>query len=449
MIMNRYARVAPTSPTRLAARVGGRPMSAAQMVRTLSRTVGPRDLRQALFVLLALTVVPACSRNSAAAGGPSTPGGGSTSSGPAGNPDGTCTSLTLPAQAQPVDVSKPTSVVGTGTAASCTFAALDNAVKKGGVITFDCGDAPVTISVTATLTPPVSNAYAKETPVSTVIDGGNNITLDGGGAVRILSFVHAGSWQVNNDALTLQHITLANGKATGTALIPACNQTPNTNCSTGYDDGQGGAINMQDGLLRVIEATFANNQAALLGPDTGGGAIYIQGTANPAYIVSSSFENNKASNAGAIGMLWAGAFIFNSLFDGNSAVGQGANNNDPSQCACINNGQNQTGSGGNGGAIYKDGGDGIDVTICGTQIRNNTANEFGAGVFLTADGSTAKLIIYDSLLTNNASPVPYWQWCHGVSTDNPHAANSTSSSPEPVNSKFCDSSGSCTPSCTS
>jgi len=357
--------------------------------------------------------------------------------------------MTLPAKAQPVDISHPTSVVGTGSAASCTFAELADAVKKGGIITFDCGAAPVTISITATLTPPVSNAYANDPPTNTVIDGGNSITLDGGGAVRILSFVHPGSWQVNNDALTLQHITLANGRATGTVLIPACNLTPNTNCSTGYDDGQGGAINMQDGLLRVIDATFINNQAALLGPDTGGGAIYIQGTSNSAYIVSSTFKNNKASNAGAIGMLWAGALIFNSLFDGNSAVGQGANNDDANQCACVNNGQNQTGSGGNGGAIYKDGGDGLDVTLCGTVVRNNAANEFGAGVFLTADGSAAKLIIYDSLLTNNTSPIPYWQWCPGVSTDNPHASSSASSSPEPVNSTFCDGNGNCSSLCTS
>ena len=40
----------------------------------------------------------------------------------------------------------------------------------------------------------------------------------------------------------------------------------------------------------------------------------------------------------------------------------------------MNNGQNEIGSGGNGGAIYKDGGDNADVTICGTQIRNNNSS---------------------------------------------------------------------------
>jgi hypothetical protein len=112
-------------------------------------------------------------------------------------------------------------------------------------------------------------------------------------------------------------------------------------------------------------------------------------------------------------MLWAGAFIFNSLFEGNSAVGTGANNNDASECTCMNNGQNQVGSGGNGGAIYKDGGGGVDLTVCGDLIENNTANEFGAGIFLTADGSPAELIIDDSVLLNNTSPIGYWQWCTG------------------------------------
>jgi hypothetical protein len=354
----------------------------------------------------------------------------------------------LPAEAQPVDTSNPTTVVGTGTAASCTYAKLASAVAAGGIITFNCGDAPVTIPSTATLTPPVSNAYANEPSVDTVIDGGNKITLDGGSAIRILSFVHTGSWLNNNDSLTLQHIVFANGKATGTDLIPVCTQTPNTECSTGYFDGQGGALNMRDGQLRVIDATFINNQAALLGPDTGGGAIYIFGTAHLAYIVSSTFQNNTASNAGAIGMLWAGAYIFNSLFEGNSAVGHGANGSDASKCACIiNDGQNQFGSGGNGAAIYKDGGDGQDVTICGTQIRNNSANEHGAAVFLTANGSGAKLVIYDSLMTNNANPYTYWQWCVGVSTDNPYASSCDTCSPSPVNSNFCNTNGNCTSIC--
>jgi len=365
----------------------------------------------------------------------------------AGNPDGSCTQ-TLPSQAQPADTTNPTAVIGSGSAASCTYALLSSAVSKGGIVTFNCGATPVTIPITSPLTPPVTNAYAGDKPVSTVIDGGNLVTLDGGGAVQIISWNHQSSFQVNSDTLTLQHLTLINGKVTGTQLIPPCpasGSISNTLCSQGYDDGEGGALFVQDGLLRVIDVTFTNNQAALLGPDTGGGAIYIT-AAHPAYIVSSSFLNNKASNAGALGMLNASAFIYNSLFDGNSAVGNGANNDNSSNCTCINNGQHETGSGGNGGAIYKDGGDGASVTICGTQIRNNSSNEFGAAVFFTCDGNSAgQIVIEDSLLKNNTSPVD-WQWCVGVSTDNPHGSGS---SPIPVNSSFCDANGICQSTCSS
>src|SRR5689334_15531384 len=82
---------------------------------------------------------------------------------PNGNPDGSCLAG-VPAGGNPADVSRPTTVVGTGTAASCTFDALDAAVTAGGVITFDCGPDPVTIAVTRTLNLPLMK--------DTVIDGG-------------------------------------------------------------------------------------------------------------------------------------------------------------------------------------------------------------------------------------------------------------------------------------
>jgi hypothetical protein len=400
-------------------------------------------------------LVAGCGATKTASGGSSSGGSTGADAGeqtfpPAGNPDGGCTAIALPPEAQPVDTSHPTSVVGNGTPASCTFDALSSAVSAGGVITFDCGPGLVTIPVSQTLTPPVTNEYAGDAPIQIVIDGADRITLDGQGAVQILSWSHTGSWQVNEDTLTLQHLRLVNGKTTPKAAIPPCGPDggiSNAMCSTGYDDGEGGALFVQDGSLRVIDCTFENNQAALLGPDTGGGAIYLTGCGKPATIAGSTFRNNTAANAGAIGMLWAPADIFNSLFVGNSAVGAGANDNEPSECTCLNNGQNEVGSGGNGGALYKDGGDGLNLTVCGTQINGNSANEFGAAIFLTADGSSAKLVLDDSELVDNTSPISYWNWCPGVSTDNPHASGSTAGSPSPVNTTFCPASGSCTTAC--
>jgi hypothetical protein len=182
---------------------------------------------------------------------------------------------------------------------------------------------------------------------------------------------------------------------------------------------------MRDGALRVIDSTFTGNQAAPLGPDTGGGAIYVFG-GQPVFIAGSTFKNNQASNAGAIGTLFAEDNIYNSLFDGNKAIGTGANNDDPSQCSCINNGQHQVGSGGNGGAIYSDG-VALDVTICGAKITNNTANEFGAAIFFTSNDQSNKgtLTIRDSTLTNNKGN-GVWQAAPGISTN--------ASFPTPINS---------------
>jgi hypothetical protein len=65
----------------------------------------------------------------------------------AGNPDGT---TPIPPEGQAVDTSHPDHVVGTGTPTSCTGAAVVAAVAQGGIITFDCGPAPVSIPMTAT-----------------------------------------------------------------------------------------------------------------------------------------------------------------------------------------------------------------------------------------------------------------------------------------------------------
>ena len=295
----------------------------------------------------------------------------------------------MPAKGQPADTSSPTTVVGTGTAASCTFAALRTAAAAGGVITFDCGGGNVTIPVTATLSLPINK--------NTVIDGGNRITLDGGGTTRILSF-DSPNWRATDFGVTLQHIRLVNGKATPTEAIP----TAPAPCSQGWNDGQGGAVYMRDGNLTVIDAVFDGNQAAPLGPDTGGGAIYVQGSKGGVWIVGSTFTNNSAANAGAVGGLFAELNIYNSLFMDNHAVGHDANNDEPSKCSAMNNGQNEIGSGGNGGAIYSDGND-VNVTLCGDAIMNNAAgtNAFGGGLFFTSNNYGGSLSIADTTMTGN------------------------------------------------
>jgi hypothetical protein len=306
----------------------------------------------------------------------------------AGNPNGSC-STGVPARGQAVDVSNPATVVGTGSEASCTFSQLQAAATKGGIITFNCGRCPVTIAVTATLTLPTTK--------NTVIDGGNKITLDGQNAVQILRFDSA-NFQANDMGLTLQHITIINGKTTPTLAIPAA-AAP---CSQGWNDGEGGALYMRDGTLTVIDSIFMNNQGAPLGPDTGGGATYVLGSKNGVLIVGSTFSHNAASNAGAVGCLFAELDVYNSLFTNNTAIGNGANNDDATQCSAINNGQHEIGSGGNGGALYSDG-NSVNITLCGDAILNNSAGQgaFGGGLFFTSNDMGGTLSIADTTMTGN------------------------------------------------
>lgn len=312
----------------------------------------------------------------------------------AGNPDGSC-STAMPPEGLPAATSTPTNVVGTGTAGSCTFAQLKTAVAAGGVITFNCGSKAVTIPVTATLDLPTDR--------DTVIDGGKLITLDGQNTVRIMSF-NGGNFQVNVHRLTLQHIALINGKTTPTLAIPTQPSYPA--CSQGWNDGEGGALIMLDGNLSVIDSIFSGNHGATLGPDTGGGAIYVKASKYGVVIAGSTFSNNAASNAGAVGGLYADLRIYNSLFSNNTAVGHDANDVNQSQCPVQNNNQYEIGSGGNGGAIYSDG-QSVNVLLCGDKITGNSAgtNAYGGGLFFTSNNwnslNGGTLSILDTVMTGN------------------------------------------------
>jgi hypothetical protein len=323
--------------------------------------------------------------------GSGTAGSGAAGSGAtlqAGNPDGSC-SAGVPTLGKPADVSSPTTIVGTGTAASCTFSLLDAAVMQGGVITFNCGSDPVAIAITATMNLPTTK--------NTVIDGGGKITLDGKSAVQILRFDSA-NFRATDFGLTLQHITLTNGKTTPTEVIP----TAPAPCSQGFDDGEGGALYVRDGALTIIDSVFTNNQAAPLGPDTGGGAVYILGSKRGALIVGSTFTGNTASNGGGVAAEFAELDIYNSLFTNDKATGHDANDNEPAKCSAMNNGQNETGSGGNGGPIYSDG-NSLNITLCGDKITGNAAgmNAFGGGLFFTSNDFGGTLSIADTTMTGN------------------------------------------------
>jgi hypothetical protein len=285
-----------------------------------------------------------------------------------GNPAG---SATVTAAGQAVNTSHPDHVVGAGTPASCTSAAVVAAVAAGGVITFSCGPAPVTITMTATATV-VSTSH------QVVLDGGGKVTLSGGGKTQILS-MNAG-WQQQWPQLVVQNLVFTD----------AYSGTQQTAGSSVYG---GGAIFDEGGQLKVVNSAFTGDNCYASGPDLGGGAIRAVGMypASPVYITHDTFSGNSCSNGGALSGLYAHFDVINSVLSGNKAVGWGAN---PAKAG--------TPGGGSGGAIYTDGNQ-YDLSVSGTVMRDNTAREGGGGIFFVVNSGGGTLTIDSSTLQANAS----------------------------------------------
>lgn len=333
----------------------------------------------------------ASSSGSSSGGGGSSSGGGGSSSGvipnpddgpPAGNPAGKCP---VPAEAQAEDSSKPTTVVGTGTPESCTSAAFVAAVAKGGVITFDCGPSPATITLTET-----AKVHNDTGPV--VIDGKGKITLSGGGKVRILTMnacdpknggyasgVPGNCNEQVTPKLTVQNLTFLAGDVR----------------LGNVEEGGGGAMYVRGGRTKIVNARFFKNACDPAGSDVGGGAVRVLdfpqagSVARPVYVVGSTFGGkdgygNTCANGGALSSIGASWSIYNSVFSHNTATGTGAN----------------AGDGGNGGAIYNDGNTMAHLT-CGTVIEDNRANEGGSAIFFVSNNRTGTITLRDSTLRRN------------------------------------------------
>jgi len=332
-------------------------------------------MRQTLLLILASAGLSAC--------------GGASDPDSAINPNVEA-NCAIPAGGGPEDVGNPRTVVGDGTAASCTSAAFVAAVAKGGVITFNCGPDPLTIEMSATAT------IFNDTGPRIVIDGGNKITLDGGNARRILYMNvcdEAQHWTTSNcnlqdyPQLTVQNLTFVNGNAS--ALGANVQGGPS-----------GGAIFVRGGQFKIFNSRFFNNQAAASDSDDGGGAVRVilsyDQSNHPTYITNSTFggllRGNKAANGGGLSGLFSSFTITNSLFSNNSATGTGGND----------------GQGGSGGGVYMDGND-IDLRLCGTRLEGNQINAYGRGIFYVSNNHAGVLNIHHSVIRNNIDS-DSWGW---------------------------------------
>ncbi|HUA41119.1 MAG TPA: hypothetical protein VMA32_06120 [Streptosporangiaceae bacterium] len=294
-----------------------------------------------------------------------------------GNPSG---HAPVPAAAGAVSTASPTTVIGTGSPASCTSAAVVRAVAKGGVITFSCGPNPVTITMAAT-------AKVVNTHRRTVIDGGGKVTLSGGGKIRILYmntcdpkqvYTTSDCWQQKWPQLVVQNLTFRNAYS-------AVRQTKTS-------DYGGGAIFAEGGQLKVVNTGFFSNRCYKYGPDLGGAAIRALGmyAHRPVYITKDTFRGGRCSNGGALSSIDASWNVLDSLMVNNKTTGRGENPQ-----------AKGTPGGGSGGAIYTDG-DSYNVTINGSAIRFNTAaGGEGGAVFFVVDSGHGVLTIEHSTLHHN------------------------------------------------
>jgi hypothetical protein len=274
----------------------------------------------------------------------------------------------------PPTISAAPTVVTTCTGAGIQ-AAIDSAGRNEDIhITFDCGGA-ATIDINSPL---VLNDQ------DILLDGGGNITLDGGGTSRILEDPNVGDPNAGHYAndIILRDIRISNANA------PAASGTKDNNA-------RGGALNVggPGTKLYIINSTFEGNRTrSPTDEDNQGGAVFV-GNAFETVISGSAFSNNQAGNGGAFGGIATGLQVYNSRFINNQAT-------DSTSGGIVR---------GHGGAIHLDGvtnnfnpTSNKTVDICGSTFSGNTAVRGGGAIKTTvSDGKGTKLTISDSSFVNN------------------------------------------------
>ncbi|NMG06777.1 hemolysin [Brasilonema sp. UFV-L1] len=268
--------------------------------------------------------------------------------------------------------------------------------QSGDTIQFDSSLANQTITLT-------SGQLTVDETLTIDGSGANGLTISGNNASRIFDVVPGSNF-------SLQNLTLANGKASGTG-----------------EDGSGGAIRTissdQLTTLNVENSRFIDNSSSGLGGgaiwsgfktantvtnsvfegndstagknERGGGAIAVN-TNSTLTVKSSEFNNNKGTNGGAINTVLSTLTVEDSTFRNNDSTAGG-----PIGPHTI----------GYGGAIYTDGANasgpnydygpvGGTITIRDSYFEGNKAAGQGGGLLLYAYPPD-KIIVENSTITNN------------------------------------------------
>ena len=273
-------------------------------------------------------------------------------------------------------------VVGNGTPGSCTDAAYAAAMAGGGLVTFNCGPSPVTISVTTKV------IGSGET---TTVDGGDRVILDGGGTLQHFLVLGGGT-------LNLRHITLQNGNfGDGGAIFIAQDGSAHLetvtirDCQADGSDADGGAIQNR-GTLVVAGGQFLRNHA-----DDGGGAINNNG--GTVSVRSSTFISNTAFNGGAINNATGSLDISTSLLYSSTVDNQGGGVFATAGTITVTNVTVANNAAFRGGGIY--GQNNAVINVINSTVYGNKASSAAGGIWNNTAGSAANVILKNTIVAFN------------------------------------------------
>jgi Calx-beta domain-containing protein len=287
-------------------------------------------------------------------------------------------------------------VVGTGTPASCTQAALAVALSGGGNVTFDCGTAAVTIQLTS----------EQVISASTTIDGGGRVTLEGQDFTRLFRVPNAAP----GIALTIQGLRLYRGECPffppdsellyGGAIVAGHGSQitlvdtiidSNSCRDAGLTIGRGGAVSVSNGSLLLRRVMATQNSASE------GGVVHSVNSA--VTIEDSRLVGNSPSGRGAVVAALGGSVVFRrtQVFSSHAATSGGCIDGvfGPKDAGVTIEDSSLTGptTWGDGGVIRQSGG---ALRISGSRLAGRAAR--GGGVFAQ---DVAEMTIVNSTFSDN------------------------------------------------
>ena len=236
--------------------------------------------------------------------------------------------------------------------------------------------------------------------MDTVIDGGDIVTIDGGGTVRILDW-NSANYRANTHKLTLQHITFAHGHATR------------------HDADRTRAAALLVRLLRrrrrspadarrrpatSSTPTFLDNEAEKLGPDVGGGAIYLNGALDGVVVglhlpqqLGLELRRHRQPQ------LRPRRLQLHLPGQRRARLRRQQQRRRRSAASSTRTTRTRSGSGGNAGAIGMDGGSDVTHTFCGDTFRSNSSGTgaLGGALARTPDAAKQTTVIDRCLFDGN------------------------------------------------